>query len=434
MLQIAHFIPYTGTAMGGPVIGLAAYTSLLADFGYPITVYSALNGADGESVRLDSRVTLVQEPGARAGGFRRSRALWRRAEAADVALVHSWGLWTDVNRLAGDLARRRGLPHLLAPCGMLAPAALRHHWWKKLPARLWFQDRALREAQCLHAKSYKEYQDIRRLGLRNPVAIVANPIFLPPWEDAAADRPAPLFLPHDAGRGQGEVESADGHRSRPLPSTISGQALGKEGFKDTFRRACRIPGDKKIALFLGRLHRTKGPARLVQAWSTLREHHPHWVCVLAGPDEGGYRGDVESLVVELGCNGSVMFTGELDNVQKWGALAAADVFVMPSDFENFGNSIVEAMLCAVPVITTTGTPWRELPRIGAGWWVRPAADELAGALREALAMSDEQRQEMGRKALRLADQFRPERSVQDLRQVYRWLLSEGERPTCVRMD
>ena len=162
--------------MGGPVQGMAAYVGLLAEAGYLVTVYSASQQTDGLSVRLDSRVRHVQKAGAGWGGFRRCSALWHQAQRAEMDLVHSYGLWTDVNRLAGDIAQRRRLPHVLAPCGMLAPGAMRHHGWKKVPVRFWFQDRALREAQCLHAKSQQEYEDLRRFGLRNPVAIIANPV------------------------------------------------------------------------------------------------------------------------------------------------------------------------------------------------------------------------------------------------------------------
>src|ERR1035441_10673826 len=139
----------------------------------------------------------------------------------------------------------------------------------------------------------------------------------------------------------------------------------------------------------------------------------------------------ESLVAELGCQNSVRFTGELNDKQKWGALAAADLFVMHSDFENFGNAIVEAMSCAIPVITTTGTPWEELRTAGAGWWVAPTVEELTGALREALAMSDEQRRAMGGRAFQLAERFRPGQVGEDLIAVYQWLLGRGAKPGCV---
>jgi glycosyltransferase involved in cell wall biosynthesis len=369
---------------------MAAYVGLLADAGCPVTVYSVAKGNDGESVRLDSRVRHSQEARAGWGGFRRSPALWRQAQEARIDLVHSHGLWTDVNRLAADIARRRSLPHLLAPCGMLAPGALRRHWWNKVPARFWFQDRALREAQCLHAKSNQEYQHIRWFGLRNPVAIIANPISLPPQTDSAS--------------------------------------------KEDFRRVFQIPEAGSTLLFLGRLHPVKGLPRLLQAWSALREFHPAWILVLAGPDEGGHRRELESLIARLGCQRSVIFVGKLNDQQKWDALAAADLFVMPSDFENFGNAIVEAMLSGLPVITTTGTPWQELPAAGAGWWVEPTVDALASALCEAFQMPEEQRREMARQAVSYVRRFRPEIAAADLMQVYRWLLGESPRPPCVRVE
>jgi glycosyltransferase involved in cell wall biosynthesis len=439
--HIAHFISYTGTAMGGPVQGMAAYVGLLAEAGYPVTVYSAMKRTDGESVALDPRVRHVQEVGAVWGGFRRCSELWRQVQEVEMDLVHSYGLWTDVNRLAGNIAQRRSLPHVLAPCGMLAPGALRHHGWKKVPVRFWFQDRALREAQCLHAKSPKECEDLRRFGLRNPVALIPNPVFAP-----------------TLGGDQKSVVSGQ--------STLRSKAATEDGWS--------VVPERRTVLFLGRLHPVKGLARLVKAWAAIQEtvvngqsplRRPpsarlpkqascgrravplrrtasakedgwsgsasNWQLVLAGPDEGGHRSEVESLVHKLGCGNSVIFAGQLDNRQKWGALAAADLFVMPSDFENFGNAIVEAMLSGLPVVTTTGTPWKGLPAEDAGWCVPPAVDALSGALREALAMPEEKRQAMGQRAAAFAKRFRPEQVAADLLQVYQWLLGRGTKPGCV---
>ena len=155
--------------------------------------------------------------------------------------------------------------------------------------------------------------------------------------------------------------------------------------------------------------------------------------MLAGPDEGGHRRELEAQIARLGCRGSVMFAGELNDPQKWAALAAADLFVMPSDFENFGNAVVEAISSGLPV-TTTGTPWQELPAAGAGWWVEPTVAALAAALREAFQIPEEKRREMGRQALNYSQRFRPARAVADLIQVYQWLLGQSPRPACVRVE
>ncbi len=104
---------------------------------------------------------------------------------------------------------------------------------------------------------------------------------------------------------------------------------------------------------------------------------------------------------------------------------------MPSDFENFGNSIVEAMSCGVPVITTTGTPWKELAAAGAGWCVEAAVEPLAGALREAFGLSDEQRRQLGLHAADIAKNFRPEENCANLLAVYGWLLRKNAKPNCV---
>ncbi|MEI7941071.1 MAG: glycosyltransferase, partial [Verrucomicrobiota bacterium] len=225
---------------------------------------------------------------------------------------------------------------------------------------------------------------------------------------------------------------------------------------------------RRTVLFLGRLHPVKGVARLVEAWAEIQikkaESIPlksrnwesrkqksedrgpwsvvrgpvvrgpwsgDWQLVIAGPDEGGMRPGLEAALRAQGCEESVIFTGELDEQQKWAAYRAADLFVMPSDFENFGNSIVEAMLSSLPVITTTGTPWKELPAQGAGWCVEPTVEAVRDALGAAMAMPDDARQEMGRRAAVLAAKFGPEQVGADLIQVYEWMLGRRDKPECV---
>ena len=51
----------------------------------------------------------------------------------------------------------------------------------------------------------------------------------------------------------------------------------------------------------------------------------------------------------------------------------------------------------VPVITTTGTPWNEIAESKAGWWVEPSAAGIREALTEAIGLTDEERQAMGRR-------------------------------------
>ena len=57
----------------------------------------------------------------------------------------------------------------------------------------------------------------------------------------------------------------------------------------------------------------------------------------------------------------------MSGTAKWGALAASEVFVLPSHQENFGIVVAEAMACSLPVIVSNKVNiWREVESYGAG--------------------------------------------------------------------
>jgi glycosyltransferase involved in cell wall biosynthesis len=128
------------------------------------------------------------------------------------------------------------------------------------------------------------------------------------------------------------------------------------------------------------------------------------VLVIAGSDLIGYRREVKKMVRELGVQDSVVITGELQGEMKDALLANAEVFVLPSYSENFGIVVAEAMAWGRPVIASTGTPWKEVADIGAGWWVVPEEDTLAKALAEALGHGREELDVMGAKGRALVEE------------------------------
>jgi hypothetical protein len=77
------------------------------------------------------------------------------------------------------------------------------------------------------------------------------------------------------------------------------------------------------------------------------------VLVLAGPEEGdGFLPKLQSMADRLGIRDKVLFTGPLYDDAKWSAYRDADLFVLPSQNENFGNTAGEAAACGTPVIVT----------------------------------------------------------------------------------
>lgn len=389
-LRVMHVIPYIGKAQGGPVHALALVSGALRRAGCDVAVASVTCPADGEPVAFDDGVRVIRFDRSLGGMFRYRPGMARSLAVSRPEVVHSHGLWTYLSLTADRLARRMGAPHVLAPCGMLQGGALERSSLKKRVCLRGFQQGVLNRAACLHAKSDDEYTGLRRFGLRNPVAVVANPI----------DEPI-AALPADVER---------------------------------FRAEQGVPAGGKVLLFLGRLHPVKGLPRLLEAWAALAPRCPQWRLLLAGPDEGGYRQVLTEQARAAGLAERVGFCGALHGQSKWVALAAADLFVMPSDFENFGSAIAEALAAGVPVVTTTGTPWRRLADEGCGWWVERSAAALEGALAEAMALTDDQRYQRGCRGAALAKAYRSGAVAGALLDLYAWLLGRAERPGFVRME
>jgi glycosyltransferase involved in cell wall biosynthesis len=124
----------------------------------------------------------------------------------------------------------------------------------------------------------------------------------------------------------------------------------------TFRASHAIPPDAKLVLFLGRLITKKSPEMLIQAFASWRSNARRGMrafLVLAGPkEESSFLRELKALSGRLGLNDAVRFTGPLYGDAKWAAYRDADVFVLPSQNENFGNTAAESAACGTPVIVT----------------------------------------------------------------------------------
>ena len=161
------------------------------------------------------------------------------------------------------------------------------------------------------------------------------------------------------------------------------------------------------ALFVSRMHPKKGVLELVEAWA--RVNPKGWQCELVytlnGDEERAYEAAVKARIVALDLSyagkdvdsaADFILTGPLDDKEKWSAYARADLFVLPTYSENFGIVVAEALWAGVPVVTTKGTPWRELLERRCGWWIDlPPKESLEAALREATSLSREALREMG---------------------------------------
>ena len=114
--------------------------------------------------------------------------------------------------------------------------------------------------------------------------------------------------------------------------------------KTKFRKEHKIK-EKYVVLSIGRLHKSKGLDKII--WIANKFEDTKFVFV--GPDHG-HRQELEKFAKDLKAEDKILFVGEVSEQEKLDALAACDVLVMPSEYEAFGISLVEAMAQSKPVI------------------------------------------------------------------------------------
>lgn len=110
-----------------------------------------------------------------------------------------------------------------------------------------------------------------------------------------------------------------------------------------------IGRDRAIPLIVacGRLHEQKGFSYLIDALARVRETVPAHLWIVG---EGPLKSSLERQIQKRGLSDCVRLVGFQSNPYQY--MAAADVFVLSSLYEGFGNVIVEAMACGTPVIAT----------------------------------------------------------------------------------
>lgn len=305
-----------------------------------------------------------------------------RAEASTSDILHTHGLWLMPNVNAGQVAASVGRPLVVSPRGMLASEALAFSARRKQLFWQFLQGPAYAHAAVWHATSVAEAGDIRNFGVRAPIAIIPNGI----------DSPTNLqtYVPRE---------------SKP-----------------------------HCILYLGRIHPKKGLPDLVAAWSHLANERLDWTLRIVGPNEGGHRAQLEEMASELGVP-RVIFNGPVYGAEKELVLRDANLFVLPTQNENFGIAVAEALAAGIPAIVSRGAPWAGLETDRCGWWVERGVEPLVSALREATALNDDERRAMGKRGRTLvARDYNWNRIAREMRSVYEWALGNAERPSTVYLD
>jgi len=296
-------------------------------------------------------------------------------------LVHLHGIWMYASAVALRFGRESGRPLVISPRGMLDPWALAHAGFRKRVAGALYERANLAAAKCVHALAAAERDAVRAFGVRVPIAVIPNGVDLP-------------------------------HTDVPRHSA--------EG--DT-------------VLYLGRLHEKKGLLPLLEAWGKWKEADAasaRWRLVLAGSGDAVFEARLRDAASTLVKDGSVSFAGPAYGAKKTGLYESATCVVLPSFSEGLPIAVLEAWAHARPVMMTRHCHLEVGFEGGAAVRVEPDAGSIVEGLRALSGMSQQERQEMGRKGLELVRRDFVWSSVAaGMASVYDWLLGNGSKPGCV---
>ena len=310
-----------------------------------------------------------------------ARGVWM-LDVARYEIVHIHGLWDLWLHRWARVARKSGVKIVWSPHGMLQPWALRNKWWKKGVALAFYQWSDLRSAAALHVTAQSEVEDVRRIGLKNPVIVAPLGVNLP-----------------------------------------KGESVGIDADEDR----------RKTLLFVSRVQRKKGLPTLLSAWAQLPQMvRSGWRIRIVGPDQDNHTMELKAQAETLKILDDMDFVGPKYGSELAVEYQSADLFVLPTHSENFGSVVIEALSYGIPVICTKEAPWEELVSQQCGWWIDDSVDALCAALKDGLSSTDVVRRAMGAHGRRLVEEKYTWKAVCDaMAEGYRRIV-DGKRILAIR--
>lgn len=377
--RIFHTIPFVSEEAAGPTYSVVRLCETLIKQGHQVMLVT-LEG------RLMSTPPSFLKVFPWGSGPRRlgispamRKWLYEKAAMGEIDLIHNHSLWMMPNIYPGQVSKKCRLPYVVSPRGTFSKWAMASG--SKVKRIFWplVQRPSLEALTCWHATAESEYKDIRRLGFRQPVAVIPNGIDIPEMP---------------------EKEKSQNH----------------------------------TLLFLGRIHPKKGLDMLLPAWKAIQDRFPNWRLSIAGPDNGGYLIKMHRFASDLGLQ-RVEFYGPLYGKDKWTTYRNADLFVLPSYSENFGMAVAEALASGLPAIVSKGAPWEGLGARNAGRWIDINIDALIGCLEELMSYNSETLDKMGQRGrMWMEQEYSWDKIGQKMAETYRYLLNGGQLPPWVMED
>ena len=392
-MKILQIVPSISLVYGGPsqmVLGLSA---ALAQLGQDVTIITTDSNGDTGQAPLDVPLGVpVSQNGYQiyyfpCSPFRRYKFsldlfTWLANRAKDYDIAHIHALFSPVSSISALIARYHQLPYILRPLGTLDPADLQKKRQLKQIYANFLEKPNLAAAAAIHFTSQQECQTAERFNIKT------KDIVIPLGVD--------FFNP---------------------------QALPVKGFD--------LPENKPIILYMSRLDPKKGLDLLLPSLERLLENGLDFHFVLAGgnPQDREYENRIKNQIERSILGKNTTITGFVTGEVKNSLLARADLFVLPSYYENFGIAVAEAMAAGIPVVISDRVDLHPaVTAAAAGWVTACQLEDLTNTLATAIT-NPEIRQQRGKNARDLVlNQYSWSAIAEQLLTVYQDLVCAIDRP------
>jgi glycosyltransferase involved in cell wall biosynthesis len=214
-----------------------------------------------------------------------------------------------------------------------------------------------------------------------------------------------------------ENAGADKRNIEVIPNGLDLSQYDKLPARGKFRERHGIESRERIILFLARINKIKGLELLLDAFCGLEKELDDVRLIIAGPDDG-YLGQLKEDIRRLGISDKVLLTGPLYKKAKLEAYVDADVYVLPSSYDTFPLTLIEACACGAPAIVTNRCGVAEAIR-EVGYVVDYDANQLQSAIYNVVTNAA-LREKMGRSgASMVRERYNIEKIIDDLEKLYR---------------
>ncbi|MGL5063209.1 MAG: glycosyltransferase [Microcoleus sp.] len=466
-MRILQIIPSISLVYGGPsqmVLGLSA---ALASQGVDVTIITTDSNGDIGQPPLDVPLNLPIEQNGyhiiyfRCSPFRRYKfslglLRWLHQNAGQFDLAHIHALFSPVTTLAATIARYHKLPYIIRPCGMLDRADLQKKKYLKQVYAALLERHNLAGAAAIHFTSKREAEVSERFGLEveldirqgfkplphsesplkrteeikelisplNKIFIIKGGInYLSTFWTSKISMPRDLVIPLGVNLEVDRscilrVNTTDKERTEVLTANLERTEVLTANLEKS-----GIP----TILFMSRIDPKKGVDLLIAALESILLEQIEFNFILAGSNaqDAEYETKIKLKIQNSILAKHTTITGFASGDLKVELLAKADLFVLPSYYENFGIAVAEAMAAGTPVaISDRVYISEEIEQAEAGWVGPLEVGAIARLIRSAL-LDPQERKRRGINAKNYAEKHYNWRAIGERTiEAYQQILSD----------